>query len=391
LKLSVYCAGLLALASVAFAEQNGGIVREGEYWVEKVAGSTSALGVEVLQVYVRGKVTLQGSSDDRISYVITRRVRARDIESARRTFSTQLLRVSRNAATTILLLDEPPLSQVQVEVTLSAPSAIRHSMVNTRSGDVEVVGMRGTVQAESGDGGVFADRLQSAFHCRTAGGRIKLGRIDGPVRCITGGGGIQAWRLGNESWLETGAGEIIVDQVLGPLHASSGAGNVFVTKAGSTVVARTLGGVIRVLDARGAVEADNAGGGIQINAAKDVRLEAVAGPIRLFGVSGELKASTAIGNILAELMGGRLLDSYLATGSGDITVLIPSNLAVRIQAFHEAGTRPVNVMSEFPEIRVVPGGAVGNSRLIASGDLNGGGPLLRIAASGGTVYLRRQK
>jgi hypothetical protein len=365
-------------------------VREGDFWTEKLTGEMPSSDTVELRVWVRGKVTLLGSAEDKISYVYTRRMRARDAASAKRTFASQQLRLYRNAGRAHLTLQEPPWNLVFGDLVLNVPAAMKYLIVETQSGDIDASGIRGGARLESGDGNIYADNLRGSLMCRTAGGNIRLGRIDGHVRCITGGGSIQAGRLGTQAWLETGAGEITVDEVIGPLDASSGAGNVLVAKAGSTVSARTLGGSIRVLDARGAVKADNAGGPIQINSAKHVRLESAAGPIRLFGVSGELQASTMIGNILAELMGGKLLDSYLSTGSGDITVLIPSNLAVRIQAFNESAMRTSKVLSEFPEIRLVSGGAA-DSRLIAAGELNGGGPLLRIAASGGTVYLRRQK
>ena len=66
--------------------------------------------------------------------------------------------------------------------------------------------------------------------------------------------------------------------------------------------------------------------------------ESAAGPVHLTDAVGSLNVSTAMGNILAELLaGGRLRNSSLAAASGDITVTIPSNVAVSVMATNEMG------------------------------------------------------
>jgi DUF4097 and DUF4098 domain-containing protein YvlB len=140
------------------------------------------------------------------------------------------------------------------------------------------------------------------------------------------------------------------------------------------------------------VTAENSGGAIQISAAQGVKCEAAAGGIRLRGVSGELRAATSLGSILAELMAGQTItDSYLSTASGDITVVIPSNLSVTVEAMNQSPGRRGTIVSEFSEIRVQPGGARNQNRVTASGALNGGGPVLRIAANDGMIFLRRRR
>jgi hypothetical protein len=80
-------------------------------------------------------------------------------------------------------------------------------------------------------------------------------------------------------------------------------------------------------------------------------------------------------------LGSRLVDSYLSTGNGDITVLIPSNLSVTVQAQDNQ-----RIVSEFRELAIRRQGP----RVIAEGSLNGGGPLLQISGLGGTIFLKRQ-
>jgi hypothetical protein len=67
-------------------------------------------------------------------------------------------------------------------------------------------------------------------------------------------------------------------------------------------------------------------------------------------------------------------------------VFIPSNLAVTVQAI-SASPGGRRIVSDFAEIRTRAGGGI---RAEAEGSLNGGGPLLRLTALGGNIYLQRQ-
>jgi hypothetical protein len=96
-----------------------------------------------------------------------------------------------------------------------------------------------------------------------------------------------------------------------------------------------------------------------------------------------------VGNILAELIaGGTLRDSMLSTGAGDITVFLPSDIAVTIQALNESG-RAGRIVSEFAEIPVRHAREQTDAMVVAEGQLNGGGPTLKLTSTDGTIYLRR--
>jgi len=146
-----------------------------------------------------------------------------------------------------------------------------------------------------------------------------------------------------------------------------------------------------VAHAGGVVTADNSGGSIQVGAASGVRVESSGGTIRLRGSSGDLRAITDVGSILAELISGMpLQNSLLSTSTGDITVFIPSNLALTVKA-QSVSARAGRIVSEFPEIRVRMINLPNPASAMAEGALNGGGPLLQISAATGTIYLRRQR
>jgi hypothetical protein len=107
-------------------------------------------------------------------------------------------------------------------------------------------------------------------------------------------------------------------------------------------------------------------------------------------VNGSLRAATASGNIIAELLAGRPIeDSTLTTNAGDITVLIPSNIAMTVVARNESAGL-AKIISDFPEIRVQAPRPTATP-LVAQGALNGGGPVLRLLVRSGAIYLRRGK
>jgi hypothetical protein len=99
-----------------------------------------------------------------------------------------------------------------------------------------------------------------------------------------------------------------------------------------------------------------------------------------------MRVSTSMGNIMASLVGSHLNDSYLATGSGDITVVIPSNVGVMIQAQNSMADTLRRIVSEFPAVQARRQG----TRVVADGAINGGGPLLQISGTGGTIFIKRQ-
>jgi hypothetical protein len=381
----------LLVASVCLA-QDAGLRREGPYWVETATGRLELDTASRLRVVARGAVTVRGdAAAGEIRYTLRKRVAASSETEARRLLGALRVEPSVKGSWALVALETPGRLRYAPEMEIVAPRALTSVVMETPGGALRAFQLDGEVQAESGGGSIEADQVGGMLIARTAGGDVTLGQIGGAVRCVTGGGSIRVKRAGGEATFETAGGEIIVEEAVGRLRAVTGGGNIYVTRAGASVSARTAGGLISVLHADGAVEAETEGGPIRVGAAKDVRCESAAGMIALRGVSGRLRALTSLGTIRAELPAGvRLENSTLSTDAGDVIVVIPSNLAVTIRAVNESTGRLASIVSDFVEIRPSPlAGA--RSRQVAEGALNGGGPLLTIAASNGTIYLRRTK
>jgi Putative adhesin len=380
-------AGFTCLASGQTASP---VVREGNYWVRTFSGSVPVDGAAHVRIVTEGNATVHGESGRVITYSMKVPVRARNQEEAEsllRTFGTREQRMGQNM---VLELGAKRLTGEGPSVTLTVPRGLEQLIVETRGGDLKVTDLDGDFSGTSAGGRIDIDRLNAAAAVRTAGGDIRVGHVNGPVHCSSGGGSIWVESAGSESWLETAGGDISVHESRGKVHAATGGGNIRVERSGGAVEARTEGGLIEVQQAAGLVNALSSGGAIQVNSAQGVRCEAAAGMIRLRNVAGTLNASTAAGSILAELLAGnRIQDSTLTASAGDITVVISSKVPVTVFAQNVSGGGG-RIVSDFPEIRMQPA-LPGAAPAVAQGSLNGGGPTLRIMATGGTIYLRREK
>lgn len=375
-------------AAVAGAQTESGITRDGAYWVRTVQGAVDA--GDRLRVETTGNVSLRGTAAERTTYALTVRVKAGDAREAEALMDRFNVKTGTEGGWAYLKVTPPRLASAALELSVTGSRALRQVFAETRGGNVEASDWDGEFEARSAGGRIGVDRIRGRSELRTAGGDIEVGNVSGPVRCFSGGGAIRVENAAADTWLETAGGEIFVRQAGGPVHASTGGGNIRIERAANTVLARTAGGLIQVQEAGGPVTAESSGGAIQVNSAHGVRCESAGGAIRLRNVAGSVHAFANSGNIMAELVsGGAMTDSILSANAGDITVLIPSNLALTVQASDESGGSG-RITSDFPQVRQQPGSVPGAPQL-AGGALNGGGPLLRVNVVGGTIYLRRAK
>jgi len=378
------------VAQTGATQPSGSLTHDGQFWVQAANGTFSAANASRVRITASGNVTLRGDASDRVVYTLTRRMQAHSEQEARALLRGFEVRTTTRGDWMYLTVTSPGLKTVSADVLITVPRSMSEAWIATSGGNVQAYDFDGHLEAQTRGGQVQIDRIKLGATVRAGGGIITIGRVAGPVKCYSGGGSIRVDSAGGESWFETAGGEVYVGEVLGPIHVSTGAGNIRIVHSTAAVFARTAGGVIEVDQATGLVSAQNSGGAIQVNSAKGVRCESDSGAIRLRNVDGALRAVTAAGNIIAELLAGRPLeDSMLSTNAGDITVYIPSNLAMRVLARNESGGAG-RIVSDFPEIRVRQDGA-SIAPLVAEGAINGGGPILRLVARAGTIYVRREK
>lgn len=383
---------LFAAASILLCGQDSlQFTREGPYYVLTMSNPVAGRPPAQLRIVTRGNVVLRGTKGEQVVYKLVQRVKARSEAEAHR-----LLGSGNVTATTPPMISMMTLTvmaavneQVSNDFEVSVPRQVMQSIVLTRGGSVEAYDLDGSLQINAALG-IRADRIRGNVDGRTNGGEIRLGKVGGSAVCVSGGGSIFIDSVGGSGRCNTAGGEIVVKEAGGPLLLSNVSGNIEVDRAASTVEAHTGEGVIEVNQAGGEVIADTRGGSIQIGSARGARCESAAGAIRVKNASGPLNVQTMMGSILAELIAGaRIEDSLLAATSGDVTVLIPSKLALSVMARNDSGANP-RIQSDFSEVKSK---SFGFSRPpnVAEGQINGGGPVLRINVGAGIIYLKKLK
>ena len=378
--------GLLAFGILGIALAGEPVLtREGKYWVEVLSASEAVSPSARLRVAARGAVSLNGIPKPELSYTLKVRVKAGNEAEARRLMKAFSVKVGKQGGLTYLTVQR---GEGMADLQVKAPRTTVETAIATSEGAVTFYDLDGAVHAETGGGAIMCDRIGGNVVARTAGGDITLGTVGGGARCTTGGGKITASLVRGEAAFETGGGDIVAQEIGGLVHAVTMAGSVRIRDAGSAVIASTGGGPIEVGQARGVVTAKNSAGPVKVGSAAGVSCLSDGGGVKLDNISGSVRVSTAMGSIIANLLAGKpMADSFLSTGSGDITVVIPSNLGVTIRAQNELAGNIRRIVSEFPGISVrMEGGQV-----VAEGPVNGGGPILRISGTGGTIFIKRQR
>ncbi len=384
---------ILTVAAAAFAvAQNQTVRQDGQFWERSGRTGANQLSerVQRLEIFTRANVIVRGSDDGTLQVRMRQRVRAASADDANRLWGPGTQIGPFVAAGNLMRLDLslPGSSRVITEFEISVPKQMPLVWVNNRSGSIEVYDLNGNVQLDTGGGPLTVDRIRGDVRGHTGFGQIHLGVIGGSAQCSSGGGSITLESALGGLNCVTAGGDIDVKSAGGAIAVSTEGGNVRVEKAGSTVRARSVAGLIEVVQAKGAVFVDTGGGSIQVGSANGVRAESAAGTIRVRGGSGPMTVSTMIGNILAELIaGGRFSDSSLVAGSGDITVMIPAGMGLAVRARNDSDFSP-RIVSDFPELEVK---SIGFRSPQGQGAINGGGPVLDLNTSGGTIYLRRAK
>lgn len=354
--------------------------RAGDSWVRVYSGSIPA--AVRLRVAGHGPVTVAAGAGREIVYTVTVSVMAPSPERAQMAVNRQPIRVETDGDWAVLTA---PGGAAISTVTVRAPRLSALAIV-TSSGAVDAKGVDGSLDVNTAAGAVSCDRIRDWATLVTGGGDIRVGEIGGALRCATRGGRISVRNVRGQAILATDGGDIEALQAGGAVNAQTGAGTVHIGSANGPVDAATGGGEIVVDKAAGLVTARNFAGPVEVGAAAGVRCESQSGGIRINHIAGSMRVTTAAGSIFASLLNGHLADSFLATGDGDITVAIPSNVGVNIRAVNAMTDNLRRIVSDFRQVETHLRGTA----MVAEGAVNGGGPLIEIHGAGGTIFIKRQ-
>lgn len=141
---------------------------------------------------------------------------------------------------------------------------------------------------------------------------------------------------------------------------------------------RTAGGAIEIDDLNGNIDAHTSGGSIQIaDVNGEVELHTSGGSITTGSVNGDLNAHTSGGSINATFAKQLTDDVKLDTSGGSITVRMIEDMKVDLDAKTSGG----RVRTDFNV-----NGRI--SKKSIRGEINGGGPRLKLHTSGGSISIK---
>jgi DUF4097 and DUF4098 domain-containing protein YvlB len=387
-----FAAVLLAILPAAALAQQGRIYGDDGNWSQEITGN---LGVaRNLRVKIDiGSVRVEGGSQQGITYTIRNHSYSSSESKARREFENYKISAYVRGDTAWIVGDweggRP--HRFSGDFTISVPREMEEIKIETDGGNVTTTGVSGRVNAQSGGGNVRLDDIGGSIYAETGGGGIDVGKAASDVSLHTGGGSIRVNSAKGKIVAESGGGSVEVVSGMQGAELETGGGSIRVEHCMGGVKAETGGGSIELGDIGGPAEISTGGGSIRLTSAKGpVRAETGGGTIELMGVPSA-RAETGAGSIAVKFISanGEHNDSTLETSAGDIVVYLAPNVNMNIRASIEVANGH-RINSDFSEIKVSSeGGDYGPKTVTAEGNLNGGGPVLKVQTTTGDISFRR--
>jgi len=199
------------------------------------------------------------------------------------------------------------------------------------------------------------------LHSHTGSGNQDISGLHGTVEADAGSGGLRISDIGDTVRADTGSGNVEIDRVKGNVRAKAGSGSIHATDIAGGFEGRTGSGHITL---------DQTGPGA-------VRAETGSGGMELRGVNGSLQASAGSGTISAD---GNPTGSWsVHTGSGSVRLKLVSGAAFDLDAHTNSGSisvsQPVTVQ-----------GTIGRKEL--RGKVHGGGVSVEVTTGSGNIEIQ---
>ena len=398
---------LLALLAPLAVAQDTHVSRMGAGWSQVTTGTLT--GVKNLRVRIDvGSVAVHGAQRPGIDYSFHMLSTKASEEDARREFQSYKVNAYVRGDTAWVVgewqgghtMRMGPAHMTMArgqerkgfpEFVINIPRDTALVKIETGGGGVEATGITGQVDIESGGGKLRVDDIGGSVNAETGGEAIEVGTVGGDLKLETGGGNISIGSVKGKIQAETGGGNVVVLSGEQGVVIEAGGGNVEIKHCVGRVKASTGGGSINLGDINGPADVETAGGSIRLTSAKGrVGANAGAGSIELYGVPSA-RVETGAGGIMVKFINtaAERSDSVLETSAGDITVYIAPNVAISVRASVDLGNGH-HITSDFPDLHIdSEGDQWGPRTLTAEGNLNGGGPVLKVRTTTGDICFKR--
>jgi hypothetical protein len=387
----VAAAAGLALITAPLWAQTSRVFREGNTWVEETTG-TLPPGREFRALTDMGALQVQGSGTQ-VSYVVRKRSTEATEQAARKQFEQFRITASKLGEAVIIegRAMGRNLNRLAADFVVQIPRLTPTVKADTKGGALSIRSVQGYVFGNTAGGAVTLDDIGGPAKVVTGGGAMEAGNIVGDLSLESGSGAVSVQRVsgklnvrtgGGKVWIgmtgpamiQTGAGNIEVNKCLGDLNANSGGGNLNFGEVGGNLTAETGGGSVRLGSAQGYVKVITGGGAVE-----------------LWKVGQGAYVETGGGAITTQFVGGRnqFRESYLHTTLGNIVVYLPRELGVNVHASTELANGG-GIKSTFSGLTISSeGGQYGPKSMFGEGQLNGGGPILRLRTTVGQIEIKQ--
>lgn len=388
-------AGLAAVSMLAVVlpvgAQTSKIYREGNAWVEEITGSVPA--PESLRVKTEaGSVEVEGGPQSELTYSVKKRVYVASESAARNYLKSFHVSVAKRGKAAFVdgSWAGARVPKFMTEFSLKVPRKLQLARVNTGGGPLAIRNLDGEVEAETGGGSVVLSDIGGDISASTSGGGVDVSNTSGELTLQTGGGAIRVAGRSGRINAESGGGTIEIGASQGKANLETGAGNILVKQCNGQLQASTAGGNIDVGEVSGPAALETGGGSIRVGGASGpVTANTGAGTIQLFKLTQGANAETGAGSIIAEFIGMGKMDSRLETSIGDVIVYVGPHAGFTVEAAIQMANGH-RIRSDFGELKLTSDeGGWGPVNVFAEGDVNGGGPVLKISTVSGSIELRR--
>jgi len=243
----------------------------------------------------------------------------------------------------------------------------------------------------------------------TMGGGVTLKNLEGELKGTTMGGALNLSNLKGNLSLKTMGGKVNIENVTGNVDGKSMGGNVTIknlkrrdgSSTGKETHISTMGGAIDLNTAPYGADVHTMGGDITINSAdKFVKAKTMGGKILIKAVNGRVTATTMGGDIdVTETGTGDNKDIELKSMSGDITLVVPSDFSMDIEAkitYNEDDRGDYKIYSDYnlnesTTQKERDNGWRKTEVLTGIGTFNGGKNKVRISTIVGDIYIKKAR
>jgi DUF4097 and DUF4098 domain-containing protein YvlB len=242
-------------------------------------------------------------------------------------------------------------------------------VTGTKSASREELLKQIQIEAKTGDNAVSIRAVRPRERHGNMGAKFVI-RVPHQVvldRIISSNGAIRVEDIKGNAHLETSNGGIRLRQFEGRLDARTSNGAIEADSIDGGAVVHTSNGGIRLDRVAGSVEASTSNGGVHVRMAKP-------------SPNDRLTFESSNGSVEVELASIDNNEIRASTSNAAITLRMPAAIKARLRA----STSNSSITSDFD---VSTHGTITKNRL--EGEINGGGPLLDLNTSNGSIKLQK--